>query len=156
MAMTGYAVLERQSNLAFRLVEGGIIKTRPGLPLEDRLRRIYLGLEETSKEFQPDVMAIEDLYSDYKNPKTALLMAHARGVCMLVAGRLGLKVYNYSATKIKQSVTGVGNATKNQVQRMVQATLGLESLPRPDHVADAIAVALCHISRCNVLGGLLK
>lgn len=153
LAATGYAILASRNKVVSRLIEGGIIKTQTGVPLEDRLNQIYSGLEEVLNEFKPDVFAIEELFTDYKNPKTALLMAHARGVCLLVAGRFNLKVYHYSATKIKQSVTGTGGATKNQVQRMVQAALGLVSLPKPDHVADAIAVALCHIAHCHVPGG---
>ncbi|OPY58644.1 MAG: Crossover junction endodeoxyribonuclease RuvC [Pelotomaculum sp. PtaU1.Bin035] len=149
LALTGYAVLDYQNNLVIQLVEGGIIKTRPGISLEDRLKQIYSGLEEILHEFNPNVIAIEELFSDYKNPKTALLMAHARGVCLLAAGQSGIKAHHYSATQIKQSVTGTGGATKSQVQRMVQAALGLESPPSPDHIADAIAVALCHISHCH-------
>lgn len=116
--------------------------------MEERLKQIYSGLEEILKEFKPGVVAIEELFTSYKNPKTALLMAHARGVCLLAAGRSGLKIHHYPATRIKQSVTGVGSATKGQVQRMIQARLGLGAPPRPDHIADAIAVALCHIAHC--------
>jgi len=154
LAATGYAIVDYRKGNVIQLVEGGIIKTQPRVSLEDRLKQIYFGLEEILSEFKPDAIAVEELFSDYKNPKTALLMAHARGVCLLVAGKSGLKVYHYPATKVKQSVTGAGCATKNQVQRMVQAALGLASPPKPDHVADAIAVALCHIYRCNDLGGL--
>jgi len=156
LAATGYAVVDYQNNNVIQLVEGGIIRTRAGVSLEDRLKQIYSGLEEILSEFKPDAIAVEELFSDYKNPRTALLMAHARGVCLLVAGRSALKVYHYPATKVKQSVTGAGRATKSQMQRMVQAALGLESPPRPDHVADAIAVALCHIYRCNDPGGFAQ
>jgi len=153
LAATGYAILDYQNNFVIQLIEGGIIKTQARHSLEDRLRQIYSGLEEIFNEFKPGVFAIEELFSDYKNPKTALLMAHARGVCLLAAGRSGIKVYHYPARKIKQSITGTGSATKGQVQKMVQARLKLDALPRPDHVADAIAVALCHISHCHDLEG---
>lgn len=151
LAATGYAVLDYENSFVVQLIEGGIIKTQAGHSLEDRLRQIYSGLDEIINEFKPGVFAIEELYSDYKNPKTALLMAHARGVCLLAAGRSDIKVYHYPARKVKQSLTGTGGATKGQVQRMVQARLKLDTLPRPDHVADAIAVALCHISHCHDL-----
>ncbi|MDD3653176.1 MAG: crossover junction endodeoxyribonuclease RuvC [Desulfotomaculaceae bacterium] len=153
LAATGYAILDYRQHFISGLIEGGIIKTRSGVSLEERLKQIYSGLEEILNEFKPDLIAIEELFSDYKNPKTALLMAHARGVCLLIAGQSGLKVYHYSATKIKQSVTGTGGATKNQVQRMVQVALGLTLPPKPDHVADAIAVALCHIAHSHNPGG---
>lgn len=153
LAATGYAILDYRRQFVSRLIEGGVIKTRSGVSLEERLKQIYSGLEEILNEFKPDHVAVEELFSDYKNPKTALLMAHARGVCLLIAGQSGLKVYHYSATKIKQAVTGTGHATKNQVQRMVQAALGLALPPKPDHVADAIAVALCHIAHGHDRGG---
>jgi len=153
LAGTGYAVLDYRNSFVIQLIEGGIIKTPAGHSLEDRLSQIYSGLDEIINEFKPGVFAIEELYSDYKNPKTALLMAHARGVCLLAAGRSGIKVYHYPARKVKQSLTGTGGATKGQVQKMVQARLKLDTLPRPDHVADAIAVALCHILHCHDLEG---
>lgn len=157
LAATGYAVLDCRNNLVVQLIEGGMIKTQAaGNSLEDRLKQIYDGLEEILTEFKPAVLAIEELFSDYKNPGTALLMAHARGVCLLAAARSEVKIYHYPARSIKQSVTGTGGATKAQVQRMVQARLKLDAPPRPDHVADAIAVALCHFSHCHDLGGRSK
>lgn len=148
---TGYAVLEYRNGLLVQLIEGGIIKTPVGQALESRLSQIHTALEEIMIEFKPDVLAVEDLYTDYKHPQTALLMAHARGVCLLAAGRAGVKVYHYPAKKVKQSLTGTGSATKGQVQRMVQTRLNLDSLPRPDHVADAIAVAMCHVLHDHAL-----
>ena len=155
LAATGYAILDYQPNQVVKLIEGGIIKTNAGLDLESRLTRIFASLDEIIYEFQPDEVSIEELYTDYKNPRTALLMAHARGVCLLAAGRAGVKVYNYPPRQVKQSLTGTGTATKSQVQRMVQARLGLNAPPKPDHVADAIAVALCHILHRGSLEGLL-
>jgi crossover junction endodeoxyribonuclease RuvC len=145
LAATGYAVLDAKPDLTVRLLEGGIIKTKAGVALENRLAQIHTSLREIILEFKPDVMSIEELYSDYKNPKTALLMAHARGVCLFAAGQEGIKVYHYPPRQVKQSLTGTGTATKSQVQRMVQARLKMSAPPKPDHVADAIAVALCHV-----------
>lgn len=156
LAVTGYAILDYRSNSVIQLIEGGIVKTQARHSLEDRLKQIYAGLDEIINEFKPGVLAIEDLFTDYKNPATALLMAHARGVCLLAAARLGIKVYHYPARKVKQSLTGTGSATKDQVQKMVQARLKLAAPPRPDHIADAIAVALCHIAHCYDREGLRK
>ena len=145
LAATGYAILDYRPNREVRLIEGGVIKTKAGLDLENRLTQIFASLDEIIGEFQPDDVSIEELYTDYKNPRTALQMAHARGICLLAAGRAGLKVYHYPPRQVKQSLTGTGTATKSQMQRMVQARLHLNAPPRPDHVADAVAVALCHI-----------
>ncbi len=149
LAVSGYAVLDCLENASLHLVEGGIIRTHPEAVLEQRLKQIYSGLKEILAEFKPGVVAVEELFTSYKNPRTALQMAHARGVCLLAAARAGLKVYHYPATRVKQSVTGVGGATKEQVQRMIQSALGFAEPPRPDHIADAIAVALCHISHAG-------
>ena len=145
LAATGYAILDYRLSREVRLVEGGVIKTKAGLDLENRLTLIFASLDEIICEFQPDDISIEELYSDYKNPRTALQMAHARGICLLAAGRAGIKVYHYPPRQVKQSLTGTGTATKSQVQQMVQARLSLKAPPKPDHVADAVAVALCHI-----------
>ncbi len=146
LAATGYAVLEGEAAGCYRLLEGGVIVTRPRLPLEERLGQLHAGLWEAVRAFEPAAVAVEELFAGSINPKTALLMAHARGVCLLAAGQAGIPVCHYPATCIKQSVTGLGRATKTQVQKMIQAALRLESPPRPDHVADAIAVAICHMT----------
>ena len=89
-------------------------------------------------------VAVEQLYSHYEHPQTAILMGHARGVIFLAAGQRGLPVISYAATRIKKTITGNGRASKEQVQRTVQRELGLPQLPEPPDVADALAVALCH------------
>ena len=89
-------------------------------------------------------MAVEQLYAHYEHPRTAILMAHARGVLLLAAGQNGLPVVSYNATRIKKTVTGNGRATKEQVQRTIQRELGLAAVPEPPDVADALAAALCH------------
>jgi crossover junction endodeoxyribonuclease RuvC len=90
------------------------------------------------------MMAVEQLYAHYDHPRTAILMAHARGVVFLAAGQRGLAVVSYNATRIKKTITGNGRATKDQVQRTIQRELGLAKLPEPPDVADALAAALCH------------
>jgi len=146
LAATGYAVLEGGAAGCYRLLEGGVIATRPRLPLEERLGQLHAGLWKAVRSFELAAVAVEELYAGSVNPKTALLMAHARGVCLLAAGQAGIPVYHYPATSIKQSVTGLGRASKAQVQKMIQVVLKLDSPPRPDHVADAIAVAICHLT----------
>jgi crossover junction endodeoxyribonuclease RuvC len=89
-------------------------------------------------------MAIEELYSHYRQPRTALLMGHARGVICLAAAQAGIPVIHYPATQIKRVLTGSGRAPKSQVQRAIQHELGLAELPEPPDVADALAIALCH------------
>ena len=95
-------------------------------------------------QFKPGVVAVESLYAHYEHPRTAILMGHARGVIFLAAAQRDLPVLSYNATSIKKTVTGNGRASKDQVQRTIQRELGLDRLPEPSDVADALAVALCH------------
>jgi crossover junction endodeoxyribonuclease RuvC len=96
------------------------------------------------EQFKPDVVVVEQLFAHYEHPRTAILMAHARGVLFLAAAQHGLPVVSYNATRIKKTITGNGRAAKEQVQRTVQRELGLARLPEPPDVADALAAALCH------------
>ncbi|MDO8688936.1 MAG: crossover junction endodeoxyribonuclease RuvC [Dehalococcoidia bacterium] len=141
---TGYGVVQEDRGVA-RLIEGGIIKGgSPDDPIERRLLALYDGLAEVLKEFEPEAMAMEAIYSHYAHPATAILMGHARGVLCLTAGQAGIPVAHYSATQIKDYLVGSGHASKAQVQRVVQKQLGLAEVPTPNDVADALAVALCH------------
>jgi crossover junction endodeoxyribonuclease RuvC len=152
LEITGYAVLEPGP----RVREAGVIRGSEGarLGLEERLRNLYDGLEEVMELFHPQVMVVEQLYSHYNHPRTAILMAHARGVLFLAAGQRGIPVISYNATQIKKTVTGNGRAPKDQVQRTIQRELGLVKLPEPPDVADALAAALCHY--CTALGDRLS
>ncbi len=141
---TGYAILEQTTGRRPILVEGGIVKTTPKLSLAERVHEISVGLREIIAEYQPAVMAIEQIFSHIQNPKTAILMAHARGVILLSASEKGLPVWHYSATQVKRLLTGSGKASKEQMQRAIQQELGLSKLLEPNDVADAFAVALCH------------
>lgn len=144
LSSTGYAVLhETGGRVCFR--EGGLITTPSSMALEDRLKEIFLGLTEVVASFRPDLVAVEDLYSDYKNPTSAVLMGHARGACLLAAANQSVPVASYRPTRVKKSLTGNGRASKQQVKSMVQVVLQLSAEPRSEHVADAIAVALCHL-----------
>ena len=145
--MTGYGLVQARG-VRTSIVEAGVIRSDSSDSLADRVRTIYLQLRDILREFEPDVIAVEELYSHYKHPVTSILMGHARGVLFLAAAEAGLPVESYAATRIKKALTGSGRASKEQVQRMIQSTLGLAALPEPADVSDALAVALCH---ANVL-----
>ena len=142
---TGYAVLERRP-LRPHVCEAGIIRPADegATDLASRLHVVYKGIVEVVQQYRPQVMVVEQLYSHYDHPRTAILMAHARGVIFLAAAENGLEVLNYASTRIKKTITGHGRAAKDQVQRTIQRELGLAALPEPPDVADALAVALCH------------
>lgn len=127
-----------------RLCEAGIIRGKTRDSLTRRLAEIYQGVSDVIAGLRPGVMALEELYSHYQRPRTAILMGHARGVICLAATRAGIPVMHYSATQIKKILTGSGRAPKGQVQRAIQRELGLSELPDPPDVADALAIALCH------------
>ena len=112
------------------------------LSLAERLVMVEQDIAAILTEHGPDVAAVEELYAHYKHPRTAILMGHARGVILLTAAKLGIEVKSFTATEIKRHLTGNGRAPKAQVQRAIQATLGLADLPDPPDVADALAIAL--------------
>ncbi len=141
--VTGYAVLEITPS-GIQLCEAGVIRGAQRGALARRLHRLHQGIAEAIAGLQPQVMAVEELYSHYNRPRTAILMGHARGVLCLAAAQAGMPVVQYSATQIKKVLTGSGRAPKWQVQRAVQQELHLERLPEPPDVADALAIALCH------------
>ena len=141
--ITGYGILD-QNDSRTTLVEAGVVRTNARAETPDRLREIGEGLSEIIAQFSPEALAIEELYSHYAHPRTAIIMGHARGVVLLKAAENGLPVFPYSATRIKKSLTGNGRASKSQVQLMIRSTLGLAAVPEPPDVADALAIALCH------------
>lgn len=149
LSSTGYAVL-RENNGLISFLEGGIISTPSTMSLEERLKEIFVGLTEVVGGFKPELVAVEDLYSDYQNPISAVLMGHARGVCLLAAANQSVPVASYRPTRVKKSLTGNGRASKQQVKGMVKVVLGLSAEPASEHVADAIAVALCHLREKRV------
>ena len=152
---TGYGVIELESTGEVRLLEAGVIRTKPRQPLPARLLEISRELRQLLDEFHPDALALEDLYSAYAHPRTAILMGHARGVVCLAAAEAGVAVSNYPPARVKQSLVGSGRASKEQIGRMVALRLGLAEVPRPDHVADALAIALthCQMSKRGALRG---
>ena len=144
LGTTGYALVDGDSG-AMRLVEAGVIRTKSALPLERRLLDLAEGVGQVIDEFHPEVLAVEELYSHYAHPKTAVIMGHARGVFFLLAGKAGMRVHSYSATRIKKSLTGAGHATKDQVARMLANMMHLDTSAGPADVTDAIATAVCRL-----------
>lgn len=142
LGITGYAVLQTHDD-RFSVIDAGICSFDAKLSLARRLRDIERDVSSVLNEHRPDIVAVESLYAHYKHPRTAILMGHARGVILLAAARLGIEVRDYSATRVKRYLTANGRATKGQMQRAIQSTLGLQELPEPDDVADAIAIAMC-------------
>ncbi|MFZ5832880.1 MAG: crossover junction endodeoxyribonuclease RuvC [Planctomycetota bacterium] len=141
--ITGYAVLEIGA-MRPQVCEAGVVRSTPRRSLTERLREIHEGVVEVLAAWKPVSVAIEELFSHYQRPRTAILMGHARGVICLAAAHAGLCVASYSATQVKRILTGSGKASKAQVQRAVLRELSLARLPEPADVADALAIALCH------------
>lgn len=143
-AFTGYGVIVSQAGGIAPLC-GGVIETSAGEPVERRLASIFGEVDALLREHSPDAVAVEDIFFG-RNVRTAFAVGQARGVVLGAAGRHGVPCFAYTPQAVKQSVCGSGGADKAQVQRMVAALLGLEEPPTPDHVADALAVAICHAS----------
>ncbi len=142
--VTGYAVVDfSRSGNQRTIVEAGTLRTAARADMAERIRQIYEDLQAILAETQPHLVAIEQLYSHYQHPRTAILMAHARGAVMLACRQASVKIQHLAATHVKKSLTGNGHASKLQVQRAIQSLCRLRSLPRPPDVADALAIALC-------------
>jgi len=143
LRITGYALVERKpSSIEPVLVEAGVIRLNSKLPMEDRLAQLYTELTELIVNLKPTRIAVEKLYAHYKHPRTAILMGHARGVILLAAKQNDLVIEHMPSTLVKKSLTGYGHASKEQMQRAVQAQCKLAALPEPPDLADAIAIAL--------------
>lgn len=148
---TGYGLIGRgPSGLA--VMASGVIETDRASPLESRVQMIYDGVYGLLAAHDPGLLVLEDLYAEYKFPRTALLMAHARGVICLAAQQHQVPILALAPAEVKRAVTASGSASKPQMQHGVQRLLRLRELPRPSHVADALALALTGYSR---VGGRL-
>jgi crossover junction endodeoxyribonuclease RuvC len=141
---TGYGVVEWTADRRVHLVEAGIIRGKTRGSIAARVDEIHAGVVEAIESLRPEAMALEQLYSHYQRPRTAILMGHARGVICLAAAQAGIPVEHYAATQVKKILTGNGRAPKRQMQLAVQRELGLAAPPDPPDVADALALALCH------------
>ena len=140
-ARTGYGIVVREGS-QLRMLDYGCIETVPDRPLEARLLIIHEALTDLFDTHRPDAVGVERLFFN-KNVQTAFAVGQARGVVLLAAAQHGVQLYEYGPHEVKMAVTGYGRAAKDQVQRMVQAVLALDELPRPDDAADALAVAVC-------------
>jgi crossover junction endodeoxyribonuclease RuvC len=141
--ITGYAVVERACG-KLKLIEAGVVRGKSRGNLSARLKEVFEGVSDVIESLKPTDLAIEELYSHYERPKTAILMGHARGVVCLAAEQAGISMRSYAATQIKLLLTGNGRAPKSQVQRAICREFGLAAPPEPPDVADAMAIALCH------------
>lgn len=139
---TGYGLV-RCDGRRFSVEEAGIIRPPAKAAMNERLVCLHHELRDLIEQTHPDSVAVEQLYSHYAHPRTAILMGHARGVILLAAGEANLPVYDIPSTKVKKSLTGNGHASKLQMQRTIQGLLSLPKLPEPPDVADALAIALC-------------
>jgi crossover junction endodeoxyribonuclease RuvC len=144
-ASTGYGIVSDAAG-SMSAVAGGVIETASGGPLELRLAAIFTELDGLLQQHAPAAVAVEDIFFG-RNVRTAFAVGQARGVVLGSAGLRGIPCFTYTPQAVKQSVCGAGRAEKGQVQRMVAALLGLDAPPSPDHVADALAVAICHLSQ---------
>ncbi|HTR72612.1 MAG TPA: crossover junction endodeoxyribonuclease RuvC [Solirubrobacteraceae bacterium] len=152
LASTGYGVVARRDGRLVAL-DGGVIETRTGVPIERRLSDIHERVDALLAEHEPDGMALEELYFG-QNVRTAFAVGQARGVVMFAAGRRGVECASYTPQAVKGAVCGSGRAEKDQVARMVAVLLGLSEPPKPDHAADALAVAICHCNRAPLAQAL--
>ena len=140
-AIIGYGVIEKLGN-KYNVLDYGVVTTEAKLDLSTRLNIMYNEIDEKIKTYNPDCVAIEELFFN-QNITTAIAVAQARGVLILSATRANKKIYEYTPLQIKQAITGYGRAEKKQMQKMVQTLLNLREMPKPDDAADALAVALC-------------
>lgn len=153
LQITGYGVVELPPGaIEPRLLEAGVIRMPASHNLSDRLVQLHAELTEVLGEHQPHRVAVEQIYSHYAHPRTAVLMAHARGVILLAARLTGVEVVDLPSTEVKKGLTGYGHASKQQMQLAVQAQCRLAEMPSPPDLADAIAIALCDARRCVATG----
>jgi crossover junction endodeoxyribonuclease RuvC len=151
-ASTGYGVVSAEGS-QWQVSDRGVIATRPGVAAELRLADIHARVCELLDRHRPDALAIEELYFG-ANVQTAFAVGQARGVILLAAGQRRIPARSYTPQQVKAAVCGSGRAPKDQVGRMVARLLGLDAVPRPDHVADALAVAVCELNRAPLAQGL--
>jgi crossover junction endodeoxyribonuclease RuvC len=138
---TGYGIVETASE-RLRVVEAGVIEPDAALPLEARLAQLHAAMTEIVADARPDAMIVEELWTAYRNPTTAVLMGHARGVLYLAAAQHGVGVHHLGHSLVKRALVGSGAASKEQVKSMVVQLLDLRARPEPDDVSDALALAV--------------
>ena len=149
-AITGYAFLEeRGSRVA--VLEYGVVRNRPTDPLPKRLEKIHRELRVLMETYHPDALALESAFFA-KFVRSAMVLGHARGAVMVAAASLGIPVAEYAPRQVKQSATGRGGSSKEQVAALMQTRLQLKDIPKPADAADALAIAYCHLSQARKPG----
>jgi crossover junction endodeoxyribonuclease RuvC len=146
---TGYAVLEA-GHAGIDVLDAGVIETRATMALAERVHAIYDGVWGVLDKHGPAAVVVEDLYASYAFPRTALLMAHARGVICLAAHQKDVPVLTLAPAEVKRAIAAHGAASKEQIQHSIQRLLSLAELPRPSHVADALALAFTGLGRLRL------
>lgn len=141
-AITGYSIIDYQGN-KFKLINSGAVLTKAGESFPLRLTKIYDDLQVIIDEFKPDAISVEELFFN-QNVKTAINVAQARGVILIIGCKNNIPTYEYTPLQVKQAVAGYGRADKIQVQKMVKTILNVEVLPKLDDITDSMAVAICH------------
>jgi crossover junction endodeoxyribonuclease RuvC len=144
LSRCGYGVVTRRG-ATLAAVAGGVISTAPTLPLPDRLRTLAEELRALVAEFRPESVVVERVFFQV-NARTAMATGQAAGIALVAAAESGCQVAQYTSNEVKQALVGYGSATKEQVQRMVASVLGLDEPPHPPDVADALALAACHLT----------
>jgi crossover junction endodeoxyribonuclease RuvC len=147
-ASTGYGAICVSGN-RLRALEYGVMETPARVPLEQRLEMLFAQVSEVLERHRPEATAVESLFFN-TNVRTALAVGHARGVTLLACSQAKCSVFEYTPQQVKLAVVGYGKATKDQVMEMVRVLLGLTEVPRPDHAADALGVAICHANTCGI------
>lgn len=145
LRVTGYGVIERRGR-SVALIEAGVVAPRRSETLERRLAELHAGVSALLAQTAPDVVVIEELYTTYKNPMTAILMGHARGVMCLASAQAGVPVQTLGHAHVKRALVGSGSASKDQVNAMVTQLLQLRAAPKPNDVSDALAIALAYLN----------
>jgi crossover junction endodeoxyribonuclease RuvC len=141
-AILGYGIITLEGS-QFSVCGYGAVTTDSGASMPNRLKHLYMELMSLIIEYEPDVLAIEELFFN-TNSKTALMVGQARGVALLAGANSGIEIVEYTPLQVKQGIAGYGRADKKQVQYMVKTILHLDEVPKPDDTADALAIAICH------------
>lgn len=153
-AIVGYSIVDYE-NKNIKLIDYGCIYTHKNIDMAKRIEEIFLKLDTIINLYKPDHLAIEELFF-FKNQKTIISVAQARGVILLKAQLSGLEIFNYTPLQVKTGITGYGRATKKQVQEMTRLILKLDTIPKPDDAADAIAISINHINTIKGIGALVS
>ena len=148
LTKTGYGLISNKEGVS-ELIDFGIITPNKKDSTPQRLYTIYSDIEQLIDKYKPNIFSIEDVFFS-KNFKSALMLGHARGAAILAAAKYNIPVFEYSARKVKQSITGNGNADKTQIQYMIKQIFNLRVLPEPLDASDALGIALCHINQIKL------